>query len=78
MKSAIDAVVGRTRTALIAFLVIVMAGVFSYISLPKEAEPDIEIPFVFIEIALEGVSPEQFSSAGRGAGCRGVDGDGCR
>ena len=58
MKSAIDAVVGRTRTALIAFLVIVMAGVFSYISLPKEAEPDIEIPFVFIEIALEGVSPE--------------------
>ncbi|MEE8281519.1 MAG: efflux RND transporter permease subunit, partial [Gammaproteobacteria bacterium] len=43
---------------MIAFLVIVMAGVFSYISLPKEAEPDIEIPFVFIEIALEGVSPE--------------------
>ena len=58
MKAAIDAVVGRTRTALITFIAIVVAGIVSYISLPKEAEPDIEIPFVFIEIFLEGVSPE--------------------
>jgi multidrug efflux pump len=58
LKAAIDAVVGRTRTALITFIAIVVAGIVSYISLPKEAEPDIEIPFVFIEIFLEGVSPE--------------------
>ena len=58
MKAAIDAVVGRTRSALITFIAIVVAGIVSYISLPKEAEPDIEIPFVFIEIFLEGVSPE--------------------
>ena len=57
-ERAIDAAIGRTRTVLIAFLVIVIAGIFSYRGMPKENEPDISFPFINVEVTLEGVAPE--------------------
>jgi multidrug efflux pump len=58
MKGIIETATNRSRTIMIAFLVIVGAGIVSYISIPKEAEPEIDIPFIFVEVRLEGVSPE--------------------
>jgi multidrug efflux pump len=58
MYSFIEAATNRTRTALIALLVIMGAGIVSYSTIPKENEPEIDIPFIFIEIRLEGVAPE--------------------
>lgn len=43
---------------MIAFLVILGAGIVSYNSIPKESEPDIDIPFIYVEVVLEGVAPE--------------------
>jgi len=58
MKSVIDVAVGRSRTVILAFVIIVVAGIISYNSMPKEAEPDIAFPFINIAVTLEGVSPE--------------------
>ena len=58
MKAVIEAATDRSRTVMIAFLVIVGAGIVSYYTIPKESEPDIDIPFIYVEVALEGVSPE--------------------
>ena len=58
MISAINAAIGRGRTVMVAFLVIIGAGIFSYGALPKQAEPDITFPLIFIQIFLEGSSPE--------------------
>ncbi len=58
MISVIDAAVDRTRTIIVAFIMIVAAGITSYQSMPKEAEPDIAFPFVNVALMLEGVSPE--------------------
>ncbi|MFW2404726.1 MAG: efflux RND transporter permease subunit [Gammaproteobacteria bacterium] len=58
MKSVIDVAVGRARTVILAFVIIVIAGIVSYNNMPKEAEPDIAFPFVNISVTLEGVSPE--------------------
>ena len=58
MKNVIQAVIGRSRTVIVAYLVIILAGVLSYISLPKQAEPDISFPLVFVQLFLEGASPE--------------------
>jgi multidrug efflux pump len=58
MKGLIEAATNRSRTAMIAFLVIIGAGIVSYNSIPKEAEPEIDIPFIYVEVRLEGVSPE--------------------
>lgn len=58
MMKIIDSAIGRSRTVVIAFLVILVAGVTSYRSMPKENEPDIEFPYINIRVMLDGVSPE--------------------
>ena len=40
-------------------VIIVIAGISAYISLPREASPSIEIPYVFISTVYVGVSPEE-------------------
>ena len=39
--------------------IIVLAGISAYISLPREASPSIQIPYVFISTVYIGVSPEE-------------------
>jgi multidrug efflux pump len=58
MRTIIEAATGRSRTVMIAFLVIIGAGIVSYNIIPKESEPEIDIPFIYVEVTLEGVSPE--------------------
>ena len=48
----------RSRTVMMSLTVILLAGVMTYVSAPKEAEPDIEIPIIYISITLDGISPE--------------------
>ena len=58
MNALIEAATNRSRTVIIAFFVIVGAGIVSYYSIPKESEPEIDIPFIYVEVTLEGVAPE--------------------
>ncbi|MFQ5609325.1 MAG: efflux RND transporter permease subunit, partial [Woeseiaceae bacterium] len=58
MISAINAAIGRSRTVMVAFAVIIAAGVLSYRALPKQAEPDVPFPLIFVQLFLEGSSPE--------------------
>lgn len=44
-------------TVYLLVLIIVIAGAFSYVTLPKEASPSIKIPYVFIITVYPGVSP---------------------
>lgn len=58
MQSLIYAAINRSRATLLALLFLLLGGWASYISIPKEAYPDITIPYVYISMSLEGVSPE--------------------
>lgn len=58
MKGIIEAANSRSRTVLIALVAIIAAGVVSYQTIPKESEPEIDVPFIFVEVSLEGVAPE--------------------
>jgi len=58
MMGALEAVLRRPRTVLTLMIVMVMAGVFTYITIPKEADPDIQVPVLYISIPLQGISPE--------------------
>ncbi len=58
MAPLIEASLGRTRTVLSILVLLLMAGVYAYITIPKESEPDIDIPQIYVSMALEGVSPE--------------------
>ncbi len=48
----------RSRTVVLSLLVILIGGVVAYTTIPKEAEPDIEIPVVYVSIEHDGISPE--------------------
>lgn len=58
MNNFIDAAISRARTVMTMMVLMVLAGVISYISIPKEADPDIQIPVFYVSIVHAGISPE--------------------
>ena len=54
----IDAAMSRSRTVVLGLITVLIAGVIAYITVPKEAEPDIEIPIIYVYIEHIGISPE--------------------
>ena len=48
----------RSRTVILGLIVILVAGMYAYTTIPKEAEPDIEIPIIYVQMTHEGISPE--------------------
>lgn len=50
----------RQRTAVLVFLLVtVVAGIYSYVTLPREGMPDLTIPYVFVTAVYRGVSPTE-------------------
>ena len=58
MNGLIDAAVHHARTVLSIFVLLLITGTYAYVSIPKEANPDINIPQIYISTFLEGVSPD--------------------
>jgi len=58
VTAIIDAAISHSRTVLATLLLILVAGTSSYISIPKEADPDINIPIIYANVTHEGISPE--------------------
>ena len=48
----------RQATVLTLLVILLIIGVHSYLNLPREAFPDITIPYVFVTTTYEGVAPE--------------------
>ena len=58
MIAALDKILRRPRAVLAAMFVLVVTGLFAYINIPKESNPDIQIPVVYVSVSLPGISPE--------------------
>ena len=58
MNPLIDAALSHARTVLLTLVLILLAGSIAYNTIPKEAEPDINIPVIYVNVHLEGISPE--------------------
>ncbi len=54
----IDAAMSRSRTVILGLIIVIVAGLTAYVTIPKEAEPDVEIPIVYVYIQHDGISPE--------------------
>ena len=54
----IDAAVSRSRTTLSALVLILVTGFAAYVQIPKEADPDISIPIIYVNLSHEGIGPE--------------------
>jgi multidrug efflux pump len=58
VKTLIDAAIARNRPVLLILVLILVAGSVAYLTMPKEADPDVPIPFVYVSMTHEGISPE--------------------
>jgi multidrug efflux pump len=56
------AIKNRTTVAVLG-LIIILVGGYSYISLPREAAPDIPIPYILVTTTYQGVSPEDMETS---------------
>ena len=58
MSALISAAFLRARTTLMLLALLLLGGVFSYVTISKEASPEIEIPFFLVNITYPGISAE--------------------
>ncbi len=58
MTVVIDAALAHARTVLASLVLILVCGAYAYVQIPKEADPDINIPIIYVSMAHDGISPE--------------------
>lgn len=58
MLALVTAAIRNSRLTLSFMLFILIAGAVTYNSIPKEAEPDIQIPIIYVSLTYQGISPE--------------------
>lgn len=54
----IDSAISHSRVIIGILVFILVAGTISYITIPKEATPDVNIPFIYISLSQKGISPD--------------------
>lgn len=54
----LDLVFSRARTVLLLLVILLVAGLVTYLTIPKEAEPDVQIPIVYVSIPYDGISAQ--------------------
>jgi multidrug efflux pump len=58
MKTVIKFFAQRQRATILLLIIGVLFGYYSYLTVPKEDSPDIEIPFIYVVMEYTGISPE--------------------
>ena len=57
MNALIDAAFSRGRVVVIALLMILAVGAAAYVTIPKEANPEVPLPLVYVSTSVDGISP---------------------
>ncbi|MBL3558847.1 MULTISPECIES: efflux RND transporter permease subunit [Marinobacter] len=58
MRTLIFAALDRSRTTLLTLVFLILGGIAAFQAIPKEANPDVTIPMIYVSMTLEGISPE--------------------
>lgn len=58
MNGIIDWSLKRGRLVIAVLVLLILAGANAYQTIPKEADPDVSIPMIYVLLSLEGISPE--------------------
>ena len=54
----VELAIRNARLTISVMLFLMLSGTLAYISIPKEAEPDIQIPIIYVSLGYDGISPE--------------------
>src|SRR5688572_7815493 len=58
MQTPVDYAISHARLTLATLAFALIAGFVAYVTIPKEAEPDVRIPIVYLQLTQRGISPE--------------------
>jgi multidrug efflux pump len=58
MSKIIDYAISHARLTVAVLLFVLAAGFVAYVTIPKEAEPDVKIPIIYVQLTQRGISPE--------------------
>jgi multidrug efflux pump len=58
MSRLIDYAINHARLTIATLVFLLLAGAVAYVTIPKEAEPDVRIPIIFVQLSQRGISPE--------------------
>jgi multidrug efflux pump len=58
MNNLIYGALSHSRTVLMIFVLLLISGVVTYSNIPKESNPDVPIPVIYVSIVHDGISPE--------------------
>ena len=58
-----DTAIKNRTSVLVLALIILGIGIYSYKALPRESEPDVTIPFVFVSTDYRGVSASDIETS---------------
>ncbi len=58
INAIIAAAIDRSRTVVLVLAFILMSGYAAYQAIPKEADPDVAIPIIYVSISYNGISPD--------------------
>ncbi|MDG4650397.1 efflux RND transporter permease subunit [Roseibacterium sp. SDUM158017] len=57
MNALIDAAFSRSRVVAMALVMMLAVGAYAYVAIPKEANPEVPLPFFYVSTGLDGISP---------------------
>ncbi|MDE0851732.1 efflux RND transporter permease subunit, partial [Yoonia sp.] len=57
MNSIINAAFSRSRVVVMALIMVLTVGAYAYVSIPKEANPEVPLPLFYVSTGLDGISP---------------------
>lgn len=58
MRKIVDIAISHARLTIALLIFLLLAGASAYVSIPKEAEPDVNIPIIYVQLSQRGISPE--------------------
>ena len=58
MHALISAAFSRVRMMLLVLVLTLLSGAYAYVTIPKEAAPEIDIPVFIVNVTYPGISPE--------------------
>jgi multidrug efflux pump len=58
MFKFIDYAISHARLTIATLVFLLLAGLVAYVTIPKEAEPDVKIPIIYVQLSQRGISPE--------------------
>jgi multidrug efflux pump len=58
IRRIVDIAVSHARLTIAILIFLLAAGAMAYIGIPKEANPDVNIPYIYVQLSERGISPE--------------------